>query len=65
MLVVFVGMFFYSATRYDSSENTNICVESSLGLVLDLLGIAGSLVGMAGSLLGVAWDCWEALEVTL
>ena len=56
-------VFLYNATRYHSSENTKICVESSLEFVWDLLGIAGSLVGMAGSLLGVAWDCWEVLEV--
>ena len=63
MLVVFAGMFFYNAARYHSSENTKICVESSLELVRDLLGIAGSLVEMAGSLFGVAGDCWEVLEV--
>ena len=64
MLVVFVGMrFLYNASRYHSSENTKIFVESSLELVRDLLGIAGTLVEMAGSLLGVAGDCWEVLEV--
>ena len=55
--------FLYNATRYHSSENNKIFVESSLEFVWDLLGIVGSLVGMAGSLLGVAWDCWEVLEV--
>ena len=55
--------FLYNTARYHSSENTKICVESSLELVWDLLGIVGSLVGMAGNLLGVAWDCWEVLEV--
>ena len=60
--VYLLAFFFYNATRYHSSENTKLCVESSLELVQDLLGIVGSLVGMAGSLLGVAWDCWEVLE---
>ena len=55
--------FLYNTARYHSSENTKICVESSLELVWDLLGIAGSLVGMAGSLLGVAGVWCGVLEV--